>query len=229
MKYDVTKSLWLTWKEPKTRERFVVGLLRYENKKYYFKYLKGEGKNDFDSALKKGFRLLPAFPEDKSYESEELFYTFFNRLPSRKRKDVKRLIDRSGLGEKCSDFELLKEIGGALPTDTLEFLIPVDIAKIEELNLSFYIAGTKYCITHEVMESLNEKDKLELKIDIENEYDKNAIKIQKNENKLGYVPRNYCEYIYKYIEEKKIKAELEKIYKGENGDKRIKVRIFGIK
>ncbi len=229
MKYDTNNNLWLTWKEPTTRERFVIGLLTYKEKKYYFEYLKNEGKNNLNEAIKKGFKLLPAFPENKKYESDNLFYTFINRLPNRKRKDVQELIKERNLNEDCSDFELLREIGGALPTDTFEFLIPISFVEIRELNLSFYVAGTKYYEDNYAIETLKEKTELELKIDFHNKYDEKAIEIVKDNCRLGYIPRCYCEYIYEYVKKDEVKAELEKIYKNQNDERTLKVRIFGLK
>ncbi len=228
MCYDTNNSLWVTWKEPSTRERFVIGLLEVKNEKYYFKYLENEGENNLKKAMEKGFKFLPAFPEEKIYESETLFYTFQNRLPNRKRKDVQELLFNTGLTNESSDFELLRETMGILPTDTFEFLIPINFYKIEELDLCFYVAGVKYYQSDENTKELKENMELELKIECENKKDNCAIEILAEENKIGYVPRCYSKYIYEYVERKNIKAELKKIIKDLNNNKALKIRIFGI-
>lgn len=227
MKYNINNTLWLTWKEPETSERFVIGLLTYNNNKYYFEYLQDEGKNNLEEAMKKGFKLLPAFPEEKKYESDTLFYTFLNRLPNRKRKVVQELVKENILSENFSDFDLLKETGGRLPTDPFEFLIPISFVEIENLNLSFYIVGTKYHLQDDIVKMLDEKTELYLELDPNNNHDLKAIKITKDNQKIGYVPRCYNDYIFEYVEKNQIKGELEKIYNNYLGEKNIKIRIFG--
>jgi len=44
-------ELWLIWKDTNTRERFVVGLLTFDNNWYRFKYLENEGNNDLGHAI----------------------------------------------------------------------------------------------------------------------------------------------------------------------------------
>lgn len=66
MKYE----MWLIWKEPKTRQRYKVGMLIFENNKYAFKYINPE----LDEAINVGFDYFPGFPDLNSlYKSDELF------------------------------------------------------------------------------------------------------------------------------------------------------------
>ena len=38
----MSNKLWLIWKEPKERRRFIIGELTYKNNEYRFKYIDPE-------------------------------------------------------------------------------------------------------------------------------------------------------------------------------------------
>ena len=78
------EKLWLVWKEPEERKRYIVGELIYENDKYTFKYLKEE----IDIVTSKGFDFFPGFNDlDKIYESTVMFSNISTRLPNPARPD----------------------------------------------------------------------------------------------------------------------------------------------
>ena len=108
--------LYLVWKHPESGKSYTVGKLIRENG-YQFEY-----SNDYKEALKAGWKLIPAFPMIKEYQSDKLFLLFSSRLPDPKRKDIKEILDKYGLDE-YDGYELLKRSGGRLPIDTYE-LIP---------------------------------------------------------------------------------------------------------
>jgi len=198
MVYEKENKLWLVWKDTNTRERFIVGVLTYNREVYYFKYLENEGKNDLGSALTRGFSLLPAFPErDKEYQSPKLFHVFFNRLASRNRTDVQELFQNRGLSQHCSDFDFLKETGGRLPTDTLEFVEPIMFQVQEEFKIKFNVAGLRYYDIDKVQYyKLQQNSKIILRLEPNNKFDPHAIEVLTCENeKLGYVPVFYSRYI----------------------------------
>jgi len=47
--------LWLIWKKPKERRRFIIGTLTFENDKYTFEYIDPE----LNNAQKNGFDFFP--------------------------------------------------------------------------------------------------------------------------------------------------------------------------
>lgn len=58
------------------------------------------------------------------YKCEELFPVFSSRLPDRKRKDIKKILEKYGLKEYDS-YQLLKRSGARLPIDNLQFVDPI--------------------------------------------------------------------------------------------------------
>ena len=187
----MNKEMWLIWKQPKTRRRYKIGTLKYDNK-YVFKYTNPE----LDEAIKVGFEYFPGFDcIDKVYESENLFANIATRLPNSKRPDYLEILNAYNLDKDSTEFEILKATKGRLITDNYEFVPSFDTNKIE-----FDIAGTRHCKdVKKCMNIININDKLLLELDCQNAYDVNAIKIilQKSGKKyhLGYVPRYYTKYL----------------------------------
>lgn len=108
--------IYLFWKNPKTGNKFVVAKLSKDDK-YVFEYV-----DSVKEALKEGFMLLIAFDDiNKKYISNNLFPTFSSRVPDKKRKDIKKILNKYGMNE-YDEYELLKLSGGRLPIDNLEFI-----------------------------------------------------------------------------------------------------------
>jgi len=191
-------ELWLVWKDTDSRERFVVGLLWYGLDGYHFMYIENEGKNNLNEALERGFKLLPAFPDrEQQYHQQELFKVFLNRLPGRKRKDTQLFLEKKGLSLDCSDYELLRETGGKLPTDALEFVEPFTFKSGDTFNIEFFIAGLRYYEIDKVpSEELLPDTNLLLKLEPDNPFDSHAIEVLTLDGKkLGHVPVFYSRYI----------------------------------
>ncbi len=111
--------IYLSWKDYKTRQRYIIGELS-KNNKYEFKYRA----KDVEDAIKNGFEPLIAFPNiNEVYENNDIFPAFSSRLPDKRRKDVNEILSKYKL-QKYDSFELLKKSGGKLPTDSLEFIDP---------------------------------------------------------------------------------------------------------
>ena len=108
--------IYLLWESPKTGNKFVVAKLS-RGDKYTFEYVDG-----VKEALKEGFMLLIAFDDiNKKYISNRLFTSFSSRVPDKRRKDIKKILDKYGMSE-YDEYELLKLSGGRLPIDNLEFI-----------------------------------------------------------------------------------------------------------
>ncbi len=187
----MNKEMWLIWKQPETRRRYKIGILKYNNK-YTFKYTNPE----LDEAIKVGFEYFPGFDSiDKTYKSDKLFPNIITRLPNPKRPDYLEILNAYNLNKDSNELEILKATKGRLITDNYEFVPSFDKNKIE-----FDVAGTRYCKDiKKCMNILNVNDKLLLELDNQNIYDENAIKIILNKNgkkyHLGYVPRYYTKYL----------------------------------
>lgn len=70
--------LYLTWGDPNSGKRFIVGKLT-RGERFVFEYT---GCSEAGKRLGKA----GAFPEEKRYESEKLFSIFSSRLPNPKRR-----------------------------------------------------------------------------------------------------------------------------------------------
>lgn len=185
--------LLVVWKDLNTRNRFIVGEL-IKNDQYIFRY------KNIDQARKFGFNGIIGFSNfEKEYTSERLFPIFATRLPDSKRRDIDIILEKYNL-EKYDAFELLKACGGRTPIDTYEFIEPISLVTLENTNeilRQFFVAGIRHCEL--CSDKINEKctikhplkigDDLELRPEKNNEYDKYAVAIYKNNDKVGFVPR----------------------------------------
>ena len=181
-------TLYLIWKDPKTRRNYTVGKLS-KNAGYSFEYIA-----EADEAQSAGWKRLEAFPEKKQYVSEVLFPSFSSRLPDPKRRDIENILKKYGLSEYDA-FELLRSSRGRLPIDTYELVDPI-FPEDTTVERDFYIMGTRHHARCEGKNcaslTVNIGDCLTLRPEPENEYDTNAIRIQSVSGELlGYVPRYY--------------------------------------
>lgn len=191
--------MYLIWKQPVTRRQYVVGCLS-KNGNFEFEY-----GVEIEKAAKDGFKLLIAFDDmKKKYSSARLFPTFSSRVPDRRRKDIRNILNKYGLDE-YDEYQLLKKSGGRLPIDSLEFIDPILDNGEEPIERNFYIAGVRHYIGCENKGcdksiDINVGEMLHLELDIDNIYDKYAIKIiNKNKQNIGYIPRYYSQQIHEFL------------------------------
>ena len=114
------EKLYLIWYEEEQKILNIIGELDYLDGKYIFKYLNYEN-SDLQLFSKNG--LYYGFEDiNKTYESNELFPTIYNRLPSKKREDYKYIMREYGLLDSDDDFQILKKTKGKLSTDYFIFV-----------------------------------------------------------------------------------------------------------
>lgn len=200
---DGKDYLYLIWKCSSNRRQYIVGQLT-KNGQYEFEYCK-----EIQAAIQAGFTPLVSFEKtDVVYKSENLFPVFASRLPDRKRKDIKKILEKYGLDEYDA-YQLLKKSGAKLPIDNLQFIDPILNYK-SNFEKSFYVAGVRHYLgcngnTCENAIPVTIGDQLFCVRESDNLHDKNAICIvDKKHNRLGYVPRYYAEAFVKFIEEGRI-------------------------
>ena len=189
------EKLWLIWKEPKSRKRYVIGLLTYIDKEYTFKYIDPE----VNDANKNGFDSFPGF-EDKEniYKSNVLFANIQTRLPNKGNPEYLSILRLCDLPPDATDMEILKRTKGRLLTDNYEF-VPV----FDKENIEFDVAGTRYSKDiSKCKQFLNENISLLLEHESNNKQDSNAIKVIYRNNKnyhIGYVPRYYSKFLLDFL------------------------------
>lgn len=195
--------LYLVWKDYKSRQRYIIGELS-RNGKYEFKYLE----DGLNKAIENGFEPLIAFTNtNEVYNNYEMFPAFSSRLPDKRRRDVKEILEKYNL-EKYDAFDLLKNGGGKLPTDSLEFIDPIFL---EDSNIirEFYIAGVghyDFCDNkkNEKNISIEKSEELKLIKDSNNNHDKYAIKIEgKNSYTIGYIPVFFSKAVFDALDDKR--------------------------
>lgn len=193
--------LYLIWKHPETRRRYIVGILS-KNGQFEFEY-----GSEFEQAQKAGFKEIEAFKDpSKKYASEKLFPVFASRLPDRKRRGITDILKKYNLDE-YDEYLLLKNSGARLPIDTFEFIDPI-FDDEQPVYREFYIAGVRHYLpcSGEIcnIDSISSNDILTLKMEPDNKYDENAVEIFDSANlKLGYVPRYYSKQVTKMIKNNK--------------------------
>lgn len=204
------EKLWMIWKEPVSRRRFIIGELSKNQERYYFKYMNKE----LEEAKERGFSYFPGFNNlDETYMSNILFANIETRLPNRARPDYLEILNLYNLETDSTQMEILKATKGRLLTDNFEFVAPFD----RNNKIEFDIAGTSHHLIEEkVRKLLKVNDNLELEQEPNNKEDKYAIKVlYEFENEkilLGYVPRYYSKELSSLLESgTKYSAKIESL------------------
>lgn len=211
-------ELLVVWKDPTTRNRIVIGRLWKEKNTYHFKYIR-ENENErgsIDCAVKMGYKPIKIFEDfNQEYTAKQLFAPFLNRLNGK---------DRSN-----NPFEVLKNTGGRLNTDTLEFMRPIDEKK-KCRTVEFNIAGWRYYEGQKILESLQSGQELYLEIEEDNIHDMHAIEIWTLDKKykLGYVPAVYSRYIDKLVKEGEYEAVVAEVNTEADPQEIVKVQFNGV-
>lgn len=204
------EKLWMIWKAPISRRRFIIGELSKNEKSYYFKYINPE----LEAAKENGFSYFPGFNNlSETYTSNNLFTNIETRLPNPSRPDYLEILNLYNLETDSTQMEILRATKGRLLTDNFEFVPPFD----RNNKIEFDIAGTSHhLIEKKVRDVLRINDNLELKQEPDNKEDRYAIKIlYEFENEkilLGYVPRYYSKDLSYLLESgTKYSAKIESL------------------
>ena len=180
-------KIYLSWRKGQGSRRFIVGLLQQSDTgTFSFSYDIAIVEN----AKQEGFAPYTEFPDiTKSYNGTVLDI-FAQRLIKSERPDIQNFYDFWEIDPQFKEdkFYLLGHTQGLLPTDNFEFLADYNI--VPGLHFLTELAGlTNYQLAPA---SLTVADKLTFKIDKENEYDNEAVKIFKEKNEIGYIKKIHC-------------------------------------
>jgi hypothetical protein len=219
-------ELLLAWKQPRTRQRFLIGYLRRNVSGFRFWY---EQQTPFSvrEALDEGFSLLSPFPEiDTQYGSNVLFPIFRRRAqPALRNTEIS---ERINLPDKKSDqaaFEALRLTGGRLPTDTLEFL---EAGRHHQgvYRVQFPIAGWRHYDGESVVQEFIEGTKVTLQPEPDNDWDPSAIRIHSPSGAhVGYVPAVYSWYLESAVSNSAYTAEVCDIESSGDPQRRIRLLV----
>jgi hypothetical protein len=187
------EKLLVSWKGPKSKKNFFVGLLSKNytpnGLNYKFIYIH----EVVLQAEEEGFMPFVGLKDlDKEYSSEKLFSVFERRLPNQSRNIFKKFIDDHQLQtSNAVTWEYLKITKGRTATDNLSFLEPI---YIEENKLSYNgeIAGWSFTQKNNI--NLKVNDQLTLRNDETNDKDTKAVEIVNPANgneRVGYIQKPF--------------------------------------
>lgn len=195
------EKLLVSWKGPKSKKNFFVGLLSKNftpsGLNYKFIYIQ----EIVLQAKEEGFMPFVGLKDlNKEYCSDKLFPVFERRLPSQSRNIFKKFIDEYQLQKSNTvTWEYLKITKGRTATDNLSFLEPV---YIENGKLTYIgeIAGWSFTKNNNINLKVNEQ--VILGNEEKNTEDKKAVEIINPENKnvrVGYIQKPFNKVFYSLL------------------------------
>lgn len=184
------KILFLAWQDPQSRAWFPIGKLTSDGSSYKFVYIHGAEKAQTEC----GFQPLHSFPSlNKSYQSEELFPLFANRLMRPSRPDFEDYIEWLNVPHQADDpIAILARSSGRKATDTFEVFPQPEPDEDGLYHIHFFSHGLRYlptCSTDKIA-SLRAHERLYVMRDVQNLYDPNALLLRTEDcYTVGYLPR----------------------------------------
>ncbi len=195
----MVKKLILAWRNPNQNGQWIpVGQLHSKNNKYIFEYTQGaKGTAGFVP-----FGLMNKLHD--SYESEDLFPIFRNRLLPKSRPEYSSYINWLGFGEeKVSELDELARSGGIRATDSLQ-LFPVPENTNGMYDVMFFSHGIRHLPSNyiERVNHLNQATQLYLMRDIQNKFDSFALALRTGDpiEIVGYCPKFFVKDFDRLIE-----------------------------
>lgn len=176
------KHIYLVWRRGRNESRIKVGLIsRNQTEGVTFRYIKEE----VQEAIKYGFNMYPDFPNPNVVYKNNVLETFAQRLTNTDRADIQKYYNYWEILPSLKDnkYYVLAQTQGLLSTDNFEFL--AEYYPVKDLNFTSEICG----LTSRKLPSgiLKIGDSLKWELDNLNPYDKNAVKLYKDNIDLGYV------------------------------------------
>ena len=176
--------LLVSRRDPETRQYQSLGFLSLVDGRYRFAYLRL-------AAMDSSFRPLIGFPDPtRSYESEQLFPIFAERVMSPRRPDRSAVLEALALGLDAEPFEVLARSGGRRVGDAIE-LVPVPDPCSGTLSVDYFVHGVRYMSpsAQRLITSLQSGEVLHLVPEPTNPVDHRAVLVTcTGDVRLGYVP-----------------------------------------
>lgn len=215
-----TQRLVVTWQHPNTRKIAPIAFLSYDGHVYRFGYIRNVAQvKDFQPLL--GFERL-----DRSYESEQLFPLFAQRVMAPRRPDYQQYVGRLGLDGDPDPWEQITRSQGRREGDTLQFL-PEPTVNGDQLSALFLVNGVRH-VPKEVhrlngkevrvsveqvdaaLSSLNQGDLLTLAPEPDNEKNRLAIMVMAPSFvPVGWVPDLLLDDLHQLLANAKVTVSVE--------------------
>jgi len=184
--------IYLSWREGLGKRRHIVGVLkRNATLGVRFSYIK-EG---VEVAMKDGFSPYTEFPDFNKEYTEKVLEVFGQRIMKSERSDISDFYDFWEIDTKFKDdkFYLLAHTQGLNPTDNFEFLADYNPSK----SLHFLTDLASLSILRLSFDSVKPKDILTYKLESDNKFDDEAVKVFKEDKVVGYIKKIHTGVFYK--------------------------------
>ena len=186
-------KLYLSWRKGQGHRRHIVGVLEHSNVTGGFVFTYDQ--TGVQKAKEEGFEAYTEFPILTNSYNGNVLEIFGQRMIKSERPDVQNFYDFWEIESYFKDdkFYLLGHTQGLLPTDNFEFL--ADYNPVPGLHFLTELAGlSKYQLP---ADSVKAGDVLDFKIDGDNEYDTQAVKVFKADKEIGYIKKIHCRVFHK--------------------------------
>lgn len=205
------RKLFLTWQDKKSRKWFPIGQLTFDGGLYRFFYIKGA----LQAHEEAGFQPLVSFPDlHETYESDELFPMFSNRVMPSSRPEYQQTVEFLSLPEAYNDpLAFLARSGGAKVTDNFEvFCYPMP--ENGNLNLHFFAHGLRHLPPSSIerINKLKRGDRILLAHDFQNPFESDALQLRTQDNFIvGYCPSYLLDDMNELRRNKDIEVCVERV------------------
>lgn len=207
------KRLLLTWQPAdeaaSARTRRVVGCLEEIDGQSVFRYLKDS--EDFRKAQDAGFEGYPAFRLNDLKDCHVgAIESFLRRVPPRKREDFGKYLNQHRLPSPFAynDIALLGYTGARLPSDGFAF-VPDFAPEDVPCDFLLEVAGVRHCLQD--ISNLSIEDVVSFDTHVLNDVDTDAIAIQHDGIKIGYVNRALRKTFRSWLDTKQVTASIERL------------------
>ncbi|MDP2827645.1 MAG: hypothetical protein Q8O37_03465 [Sulfuricellaceae bacterium] len=207
-------GLLLTWQpqdeQAPSRTRRVVGEVRVNKDGVVaFRYLKDSP--DYQKASDAGFKGYPAFDMKADEVATGVLESFLRRLPPRKREDFPEFLKLHRLASpfEYSDIALLAYTGARLPSDGFA-LVPIFPDNAAPCDFLLEIAGFRHVAGTDTA-NLEVGDPVSFVVDQSNPVDQDALAIEHNGVRIGYVNRALKDTFSKWLQCRSVTAIIERI------------------
>ncbi|MEY2702035.1 MAG: hypothetical protein RLY43_668 [Bacteroidota bacterium] len=185
-------NIQLIWRPGKGSRRISIGSIKKnETDGVRFQY----NASGVEQAKKIGFEHYEGFPDTEKVYTENVLQIFGQRLIKSERSDLQDFydfwnIDKTKVKHK---FYMLAFTQGLLPTDNFEFLADFNPVK----NLTFVTEIANLTELQIDSSAVKTGDSLRYELEPENEFDKNAVKVFKDDLYLGHIKLIHCNVFHK--------------------------------
>lgn len=214
--------LYLAWQAPDhlgNRFRWAVGVIERHVAGASFRYLRSGSEFErlnqskgFDELRSLGFEGYPAFKLRQQLQLDGVMEALMRRLPPRSRTDFLEFRRQFRLSDnvKISDFALLAQTEAKLPSDGFSLVDPLN-PKISKCDLMLEVAGLRYYVPKDHDLERYVGNTVDAILETDNAYDRNAVKLVLNGQKIGFINRLQAETFGSWLSNRQVSVVLERV------------------